>query len=605
MRVFKSTYKDRQGKTVQTETWYIEFSDHRGSVRRIAAFTSKAASLELGRNLEKLAAYAKATGGQVDPSLQTWVTNLPAPLLAKLAAIGLVTSDRVAITKPLSEHIVDYAKALKAKGSSEKHVQHTTRRVQKVFKGCGFKYWDDLSASSVQTFLDKLRQTHKRGQDEVAGISAQTFNYYLAATKAFCRWMVKDRRATFSPISHLDMLNARTDRRHDRRALSADEQRALIRAAREGKELFGRNVEGRISWRLPGSDRAMLYQLALETGLRAGELRSLTPRSFSLSDDLSTVTVLAAYSKHRRDDVLPLRPSTALALGEFLMERPLDFPVFQFPRREELARILRVDLEVAGIPYRDAQGRVVDFHALRHTFITNLAQGGVHPKTAQVLARHSTITLTMDRYSHSEREDEARALDRLPDLNGHKKPDSDGENSPAVSADCLAQQVRPGEFPEDSARPNGHIPGRKKTAAKQGKTVENSMAPVGFEPTRPLTGQRILSPMRLPFRHGAGGQCTGRGRASRAFTNVGGCAGHATGLGACGRTSRRAMRASSRGRTGVRARQSRPRPGADAADRWPLGPCARAGARAHCRRHTDPAAEDRGSRGGSPEGPDR
>jgi hypothetical protein len=306
MRVFKSTYKDRQGKTVQTESWYIEFSDHRGSVRRLAAFTSKAASLELGRNLEKLAAYAKATGGQVDPSLQTWVTNLPAPLLAKLAAIGLVKSDRVAVTKPLSEHIIDYAKALAAKGSSEKHVQHTTRRVQKVFKGCGFKYWDDISASSIQTFLDTLRQTRKRGQIEVKGISAQTRNYYLTATKGFCTWMVKDRRATFSPISHLDMLNVRTDRRHDRRALSADEQRALLRAAREGKELLGRNVEGRISWRLPGGDRAMLYQLALETGLRAGELRSLTPRSFSLSDDLSTVTVLAAYSKHRRDDVLPL-----------------------------------------------------------------------------------------------------------------------------------------------------------------------------------------------------------------------------------------------------------------------------------------------------------
>jgi hypothetical protein len=37
-----------------------------------------------------------------------------------------------------------------------------------------------------------------------------------------------------------------------------------------------------------------------------------------------------------------------------------------------------------------------DLYALRHTFISNLAAGGVHPKTAQGLARHSTITLTMD-----------------------------------------------------------------------------------------------------------------------------------------------------------------------------------------------------------------
>lgn len=50
--------------------------------------------------------------------------------------------------------------------------------------------------------------------------------------------------------------------------------------------------------------------------------------------------------------------------------------------------------------YVDAAGRVADFHALRHTYITNLATAGVSPKTAQTLARHSTITLTMDRYTH-------------------------------------------------------------------------------------------------------------------------------------------------------------------------------------------------------------
>ncbi len=48
----------------------------------------------------------------------------------------------------------------------------------------------------------------------------------------------------------------------------------------------------------------------------------------------------------------------------------------------------------------DDAGRVFAFHALRHQFISNLARGGVHPKEAQLLARHSTISLTMDRYTH-------------------------------------------------------------------------------------------------------------------------------------------------------------------------------------------------------------
>jgi hypothetical protein len=64
----------------------------------------------------------------------------------------------------------------------------------------------------------------------------------------------------------------------------------------------------------------------------------------------------------------------------------------------------------------DAAGRVADFHALRHTFITNLARGGVHPKVAQQLARHSTITLTMDRYSHTLIGEAADALKALPNI---------------------------------------------------------------------------------------------------------------------------------------------------------------------------------------------
>ena len=57
-----------------------------------------------------------------------------------------------------------------------------------------------------------------------------------------------------------------------------------------------------------------------------------------------------------------------------------------------------------------------DFHALRHTFIANLTKGGVSPRVAQSLARYSTITLTMDRYSHVALSSERKALEVLPDI---------------------------------------------------------------------------------------------------------------------------------------------------------------------------------------------
>lgn len=446
------------------------------------------------------------------------MSDLPKAILAKLASIGLVKGDRIAVNKTLENHLADYTKALAAKGNTEKHTKHVKGRIERAFKGCGFKYWDDISASKLQVFLDKLRKTDKPDSDEKRGISPQTFNYYLNALKAFCRWMVKDRRAISSPLSHLDVLNTRVDRRHDRRALGNEDLRKLMRATRDGRDLFGRDRDGIIVWQLSGLDRSVLYQLAVETGLRAGELRSLTPQSFSLGSGLSTVKVLAAYSKHRRDDTLPLRPATAAMLGEYLLDRDPEKPVFQLPRREEIASVLRVDLEAAGIPYRDNSGLVVDFHALRHTFITNLAQGGVHPKTAQALARHSTITLTMDRYSHSERGDEAKALESLPDLSDASgSPDTDPDEE-SVSAVYLAQLDHLGEPARHSERLNGQDGRQSRSTGKQDENADSSdisMAPVGVEPTRPITGQRILSPLRLPI--------SPRGRVGRVYGRWGGC----------------------------------------------------------------------------------
>jgi integrase len=40
------------------------------------------------------------------------------------------------------------------------------------------------------------------------------------------------------------------------------------------------------------------------------------------------------------------------------------------------------------------------FHSLRHTFATTLFARGQHPKVVQSLLGHSSITQTMDTYSH-------------------------------------------------------------------------------------------------------------------------------------------------------------------------------------------------------------
>ncbi len=140
----------------------------------------------------------------------------------------------------------------------------------------------------------------------------------------------------------------------------------------------------------------------------------MTVGNCDLQGSPPVLTVKAAYSKHRREDVQPIPVLFAQTLKDYLANRPADQLAFStMPRLDSLAKMLRKDLEVAGIPYRDESGRVADFHALRHTYITNLARAGIHPKTAMDLARHSDINLTLARYSHTLVADRANALDAL------------------------------------------------------------------------------------------------------------------------------------------------------------------------------------------------
>ena len=68
------------------------------------------------------------------------------------------------------------------------------------------------------------------------------------------------------------------------------------------------------------------------------------------------------------------------------------------------------------LPVRDDAGRVLDFPALRTTFGTNLARGGVALQLAQRLMRHSDPKPTSSVYSVLSRDDERAAIAVLPQV---------------------------------------------------------------------------------------------------------------------------------------------------------------------------------------------
>jgi integrase len=101
-------------------------------------------------------------------------------------------------------------------------------------------------------------------------LSYRRSNAYLTAAVAFCNWVVERRWARESPLRGLKKLNPAEDQRHTRRALAVEELRTLLRTTAAGPERHG----------MSGPERYLLYRTAIETGLRAGEIRRLRKSDF-------------------------------------------------------------------------------------------------------------------------------------------------------------------------------------------------------------------------------------------------------------------------------------------------------------------------------------
>lgn len=90
--------------------------------------------------------------------------------------------------RPIGEHLGDFKAALTAKGVTTEQVRLVYGRATRVFDGCGFASFVDVSSSRVMDYIHGLRAdvTDDNGNMK-RGISAQTFNFYLQSVKQFCR----------------------------------------------------------------------------------------------------------------------------------------------------------------------------------------------------------------------------------------------------------------------------------------------------------------------------------------------------------------------------------------------------------------------------------
>jgi integrase len=364
---------------------------------------------------------------------------------AERVRAGVLTAAEAAIAterdRPLAEHIDDYLAHLEAAGCCREHRANVRRQLTRIAEECQFRRLADLDRHRFEQWLL---------QKSAAGMSARTRNCQAIVASAFSNWCSHEavRRMCGNPFAGIPMLNENADPRRKRRAMTEEELHRLLAVAaarplrearlvrkgtRKGEEYA--NVRPETVQRLTrlGRERALIYKTLVLTGLRKGELASLSVAQLHLDAAGPYLDLDAADEKNGEGAKIPLRHDLAAELRGWLIEKlaviqresreaggrapsvlPPDTALFDVP--DKLSPIINRDLKAAGIAKRDERGRTLDVHSLRTTFGTMMSQAGVQPRVAQAAMRHSKLDLTMNVYTDPKMLDVARAVAALPAL---------------------------------------------------------------------------------------------------------------------------------------------------------------------------------------------
>jgi integrase len=506
-RLFKNPYVDRKtGGRRMGEAWNVAFRDHLNRRQSVAGSVRERDAHTLAGQIGELVR-CRSTGEPLPAKLMKWLDSMPVGLRKRLTEMDLIDARMLDAGKTLAQHLdgrfdaegklIDpgFKQALQARGNTENHVKVTTDRVRRIIDGCGFVFWKDIAApgasTSVEVFLGNLRTKQE--------ISGATLNYYMRDTRSFCRWLAKTGKAPSMALASLESVkNAETDS-EARRPLSIDEMKLLLSAAVNGEVIQG----------MTGDERALLYRVAFETGMRPGQIRSLLVKDFALDGDNPTVTTQAKYVKRRRIHTQALRPALAADLKARFASKMPTATAIKMPSKYHLADMLRSDLASARATWigevktdkereerqrsdfladKSHAGAVAVFYGLRHGHGTALADAGV-PEKDIAASMHHASRKTTERYIHADRQSMARAMGSMPDLSLPTRNIATGTNGPEATteASCPCSAHATGTSCVDSGGQTDSHDVISQNAVSAVETTVNAVS-TGETANRPLGG---------------------------------------------------------------------------------------------------------------------
>ena len=251
------------------------------------------------------------------------------------------------------------------------------------------------------------------------GLSPSTVNRTVQRLQGVLSKAVQWGVITVHPFAGLKPL--KTDRRGRVRYLSEDEEQALRKALderdtelREQRERFNRWRVIRHLKPFPVRDGDFVdyirpvVLLALNTGLRRGELLALRWRDIDLG--LRMLTVVAASAKNGQTRRVPLNREATDLLTRWRAYQG-GKPEAQVFAGQGGARMARIDSAWRSLRKRAAMGDC-RLHDLRHHFASRLVQQGTDLNVVRELLGHSDITMVL-RYAHLDPKNLAAAVERV------------------------------------------------------------------------------------------------------------------------------------------------------------------------------------------------
>jgi integrase len=297
--------------------------------------------------------------------------------------IGIVAPKRVRLAAEVSllQHINAYCDDLAGRQRAPEHIATIKARLTKLAGECDWKRLIDVTPESFQAWRATQNWAPK------------TLNDYLAAGSALFSWLQKAGLVERNPLSSVGKSETRGKERRKRRAFTPDELGSVVAVA--------------------GEYRTAILT-AYYTGLRRNELEQLEWGDLHTSTDGTFIIPRTSTTKNHETkrcylpwwfarELVGVKPRKA-STGDRI------FPTGRIPS----IWAFRTLLKRAGISYRDDQGRQADFHALRRSLNTHLAQREVDPHTRKEIMRHSDIALTLDVYTDKSMLPVAAAVEKLP-----------------------------------------------------------------------------------------------------------------------------------------------------------------------------------------------